>query len=112
MSTRNDLNLKEFETLLKTEKTKIEKNIGMIKEEVNSIGSEDEIDDVEDMAELQIDNATDQTLLHKLEAEVKEIDEALKRIAEGNYGICEKTLKPIPLERLMANPTARTIVIE
>jgi DnaK suppressor protein len=112
MSTRHDLDLKAFEAILKKEKSKIEKNIEMIKSEVDSIVSEDEIDDTEDMAELQIDNATDQTLLRRLEDEVKEIDAALERIVHGTYGICEKTLKPIPLERLKANPWARTIVSE
>lgn len=110
MSTRHDLNLKEFEAILKTEKTKVEKNIDMIKAEVNSIASEDEIDDVEDMAELEIDNTSDQALLHQLENEVVEINAALDRIALGTYGICEKTGKRIPLERLKANPSARTVV--
>ena len=63
------------------------------------------------MAELQIDNMTDQTLLHRLEAEIAEIDAALERIRSGNYGVCEKTGEPIPLERLKANPYARTINI-
>lgn len=110
MSTRHDLDLKEFEAILKTEKTKVEKNIDMIKAEVNSIASEDEIDDVEDMAELEIDNTSDQALLHQLETEIGEINAALKRIAQGTYGICEKTGKHIPLERLRANPSARTVV--
>lgn len=110
MSTRHDLNLKEFEAILKTEKTKVEKNIDMIKAEVNSIASEDEIDDVEDMAELEIDNTSDQALLHQLENEIVEINAALDRIALGTYGICEKTGKRIPLERLRANPSARTVV--
>lgn len=112
MSRRHDLDLKEFETILNSEKTTIKKNIEMIKAEVSSIVSEDEIDDTEDMAELQIDNATDQTLLRRLNYEVKEIDAALERIVKGTFGICEKTLKPIPLERLKANPWARTLVSE
>jgi DnaK suppressor protein len=74
------------------------------------MGSEDEINDVIDMAELQIDNTTDQSILHQLEAQSREINAALERIAKGTYGICEKTLKHIPYERLMAYPSARTIV--
>lgn len=112
MNTRHDLNLKEFESILKTEKTKIEANINIIKAEVNSIGGEDEIGDIEDMAELEIDNTTDQTLLLQLESEKSEIDAALKRIAQGTYGVCEKTHKHIPVARLRANPTARTVVGE
>jgi len=36
-----------------------------------------------------------------------EIDEALKRIEEGTYGICELTGQPIPWNRLAAIPWAR-----
>ncbi len=110
MGTRHDLDLKEFETILKAEKEKIEKNIDMIKAELDSIGSEDEIDDAIDMVELQIDNINDHAILQQLEAETDEINAALGRIQAGTYGICEKTHKYIPIERLMANPSARTIV--
>lgn len=112
MNTRHDLDLKEFETILKAQQTKIEKNIDMIKAEVNSIVAEDVIDDIEDMAELEIDNATDQTLLHQLETEKAEIEAALERIVQGTYGVCEKTHKHIPVARLRAMPTARTVVGE
>lgn len=110
MHTRHDLDLKDFERILTTEKERIKKNIEMIKAEVNALGIEDEIDDVEDMAELHIDNMSDQTLLHRLEAELLEIDAALERIKSGIYGICEKTGKKIPVDRLLANPSARTVV--
>ncbi|ADN09240.1 TraR/DksA C4-type zinc finger protein [Sulfurimonas autotrophica] len=106
---RKDLNFKKFETMLKKEKEKIEKNLKIIKDEVNTIAREDEIDDTVDMAELQIENKIDQTILHKLEAEILNINDALKRIKSGTYGICEKTGMPIPVERLLANPSARTI---
>lgn len=112
MSTRHDLDLKAFEAILKTEKTKIEKNISLTKAELNGIVNEDEIDDIEDMAGLEINNTTDQALLQKLEAEMAEINAALNKIALGSYGICERTGKPIPVARLNANPTARTVVGE
>ena len=38
---------------------------------------------------------------------IREIDDALKRIAAGTYGICELTGKPIKLERLEELPWAR-----
>lgn len=112
MSTRHDLDLKAFETILKTEKTKIEKNIALLKAELSSIVNEDEIDDIEGIAGLEIDNTTDQALLQNLEAEMAEINAALNKIALGSYGICERTGKPIPVARLNVNPTARTVVGE
>jgi len=41
---------------------------------------------------------------------LREIDEALQRIEDGTYGICEITGKPIGLDRLRAIPTARLSV--
>lgn len=38
---------------------------------------------------------------------IKEIDDALKRIESGTYGLCELTGKPIKLERLEEIPWAR-----
>lgn len=112
MSTQYTLDLKAFEAILKAEKVKVEKNIALIKVELRSIGMDGELDEILDMAEIEIENSTDQMLLEKLEEEVNEINAALNRIALGTYGICEKTHKPIPIERLKAIPTARTIVGE
>ncbi len=42
---------------------------------------------------------------------VAEIDAALMKIADGEYGYCEHTGEEIGLKRLMANPTA-TLCIE
>lgn len=110
MSTRHDLDLKAFEAILNTEKTKLEKNRELIKVELNSIGMDGELDETLDMAELEIESTTDHMLLEKLEGEISEINAALNRIALGVYGICEKTGVNIPVERLKANPTARTVV--
>jgi len=112
MSTRHDLDLNAFEAILKAEKAKIEKNIALIKVELSSIGMDGELDEILDSAEIEIENSTDHMLLEKLESELDEINAALNRIALGTYGICEKTNQAIPIERLKANPTARTIVGE
>ncbi|MDD2369890.1 MAG: TraR/DksA family transcriptional regulator [Sulfuricurvum sp.] len=112
MSTQKKLTLKDFETILKTEKANIEKNIRLIKAEVTSIDSGKDIGDIEDMAEVEINNTTDHAILSQLQSQLFEIDAALNRINLGIYGICEKTGKSIPIERLMANPTARTVVGE
>lgn len=53
----------------------------------------------------------DQSLSLNLAAQdrrvIKEIDEALKRIEDGSYGLCELTNQPIPEERLDEIPWAR-----
>jgi DnaK suppressor protein len=42
---------------------------------------------------------------------ISKIDEAMRRIDEGNYGFCEETGEPIALARLEARPTA-TLSVE
>jgi DnaK suppressor protein len=39
--------------------------------------------------------------------ELKDIDDALRKIEDGSYGICEVTAKPIDVRRLLARPAAR-----
>lgn len=112
MTTRNDLNFKDFEKTLQEERAKAERNIGIVESEVDSIADKDEVGDNVDIAELRIDNVTDQEIIHKLTDKIAEIDAALARIQDGTYGICKKTSKAIPLERLLANPLAQTVVNE
>lgn len=44
------------------------------------------------------------------ESQLADIDEALRRLEHGDYGICEVCHRPIPAERMAARPTARTCV--
>jgi len=41
---------------------------------------------------------------------VADLDDALARLATGDYGICERCGRPIPAERLAARPASRTCV--
>ncbi|WP_221564132.1 TraR/DksA C4-type zinc finger protein [Alkalihalobacillus sp. TS-13] len=44
-----------------------------------------------------------------LKEELSDIEYSLNQMEEGTYGICEVTGKEIPMERLEALPTARTV---
>lgn len=46
-------------------------------------------------------------ILKELEEELQEVKHALEKIANGTYGICEESGKPIPIKRLKAYPAAR-----
>jgi DnaK suppressor protein len=62
------------------------------------------------MADIGTDNYEQEFALGLLDSERKllhEINEALQRIEDGTYGICEGTGEPIPRARLEANPWAR-----
>jgi len=42
--------------------------------------------------------------------EVRRIDAALKRLADGDYGFCQACDEPIPVKRLNVDPTATLCV--
>ncbi|CUB22084.1 General stress protein 16O [Bacillus safensis] len=62
---------------------------------------------IADHGSIYLDRMTEQTLDQVDEQLEGEIDAALKRMEDGTYGICEKTGKEIPYERLKAVPYTR-----
>ena len=65
------------------------------------------------MADLGTDNYEQEFALGLMDSErriLREIDNALQRIEDGVYGICEGTGEPIPKVRLEAQPWARYCV--
>ncbi|MFC1783377.1 TraR/DksA family transcriptional regulator [Planctomycetota bacterium] len=65
------------------------------------------------MADIGTDNYEQEFTLDLIESErklLREIDRALIKIREGNYGICEGTGEPINQARLEAKPEARYCV--
>lgn len=67
-----------------------------------------------DMLDAALDSAQDEISCQLAEVESRElaqIENALERMRNGTYGICEVTGKPIPLARLQALPYA-TMCIE
>ena len=64
-------------------------------------------DDMEDAATEAEINSNNRPLEQSLEAKLKDVLEALQKIETGTYGVCEKTGREIPKERLEALPMAR-----
>ena len=110
MQKRNDLDFDEFEKILKERLVQLEDNIAQLKAELDVVGSDDGVNDVEDLVSLKNISQKDNTILEQQENELKETLHALAKIKNGTFGICEKSAKPIPVERLRANPIARTKV--
>lgn len=74
---------------------------------------EDEITSKEELEGGVSVNESDEDMKNKalsdhLELRLRDVNNALKRIEDGAYGICEVCKEPIPLERLKANPAAST----
>jgi RNA polymerase-binding transcription factor DksA len=65
-----------------------------------------------DMGTEQFEQERDAGLDNMFRDQLQEIDDALARIENGTYGLSEKSEKPIPEERLEAEPTARYLVEE
>lgn len=63
-----------------------------------------------DVASETAEREKDLSVMEHVEAQLREVDDALARLDEGRYGICEGTGAPIPDERLEAEPTARYTV--
>jgi len=64
--------------------------------------------DATDAADSMEELAINIPLVEELETRYKEVIAAMKRLAEGKYGLDENTGEPIDIERLRANPAART----
>jgi len=107
MQKRNDLDFDEFEKILKERLLQLEDNIAQLKAELDVVGSDDGVNDVEDLVSLKNISQKDNTILEQQENELNETMHALGKIKNGTFGICEKSAKPIPLERLRVNPIAR-----
>ena len=66
--------------------------------------------DLNEAADVIEEFETNSAILKDLEIRFNDVKDALDRLEEGTYGICEIDSKPIPEERLMANSAANTCI--
>lgn len=110
--------LEELRAALEVEKENLEEELaahGRVQSETGdwqgaSIGFEGEESDPNDVADQIEELATNVPLVEELEDRHHDVADALEKMDEGVYGICEVSNEPIPLDRLKANPAARTTV--
>ena len=69
-----------------------------------------DVGDRQDAAATEAAKLTHWTLADHERARLEEIEAALRRMADGTYGVCEHTDEPIPFARLEIEPTARATV--
>lgn len=108
--------LEELRAQLETEKENLEEELsshGRVLDETGdwvgaSTGFEGEEADPNDVADQIEELATNVPLVEELEERHRDVVDALEKMDEGVYGICEVSNEPIPLDRLKANPSART----
>jgi len=110
-------NIEHFKQLLLAKRKELLVNVHEIGDEALKKSRLDASGDLSSMpihmADLGSDNFEQEFALGLLDSEVqllREIDDALVRIEEGSYGVCEGTGEQIPVARLEAKPWARYCV--
>lgn len=109
-------NIEHFKTVLTTEKQSIEEELKDIAIFNTDINIWEATPDQEMMGESDDNEAADRFedfeerngLVVALQERLTAINDALKKIEEGTYGICEISGEKIEEDRLEANPAART----
>jgi len=78
--------------------------------EGTSEGFEGEEADPNDVADQIEEFSTNVSLVEELEDKHTDVMEALEKMDDGTYGLCEECDKHIEIARLHANPSARTCI--
>jgi DnaK suppressor protein len=110
--------IEELRTALESERRSLEEELASHGRVLNDAGDwqgasegyEGEESDPNDVADQIEELVTNIPLVAELEERHTDIAEALEKMEQGAYGTCEECGEPIPLERLKANPAARTCI--
>ena len=113
----SQLQLEELRGALEAEKDSLEEELaahGRVQSDTGdwqgkstALGEEpDPIDAADQIEEL----VTNVPLVEELEKRHTDVVDALEKIDNGVYGLCEVCEEPIPPDRLEANPAARTCI--
>ena len=104
----NDAQQQFFRELLLTQRAELQVRID---EEFTELRQPDTSSDVADSGAAEEQRQWQLRLLEREKKLLDKIDEALERLALGEYGWCVETGEPIGLKRLLLRPTA-TLCIE
>lgn len=106
--------LDHFKLLLEAIRKKIVGDLNHLEKDSLNLSQRDASGDLSGysfhMADMATDNFDREVNLDLASSEqdlLNQIDEALQRIEEGNYAVCETCSKPIAQKRLLAVPYAR-----
>ena len=102
----NRLQIDELKLTLIQRKDILVENIKDSIQNIDQLKSQD-INDELDYAEVSSDSFTEGMIANHQLAELKQIEEALKEIADATYGKCNMCGVNIPIGRLKAKPFAK-----
>ncbi|MDP1709463.1 MAG: TraR/DksA C4-type zinc finger protein [Candidatus Komeilibacteria bacterium] len=108
--------LEQFKKLLVEEKTRLEEELKQFakpnpraEDDYNAQFPERGDKEDENAAEIA-DYTVNLPLERALEKQLQDVDVAIKRIDEGNYGLCKYCHQPIEEKRLEARPTSSACI--
>ena len=112
----NDLDLERFRARLEEERARLidahefleRENPGSITDELGELSAAD--DHLGDVATATFDRELDYGLEEGVQQTLQDIEDALRKIGEGSYGVCEVCGEPIGVDRLSAIPWARLCI--
>ncbi|MEN4053158.1 MULTISPECIES: RNA polymerase-binding protein DksA [Sulfurimonas] len=97
--------LNYFKEILESRKEQIQKNISSVNSELNQL-SNLELNDEGDHASVNNNSMVESAIVQQQTQELEEIEKALSKIANGEYGICEMCEDDIGFQRLKVKPHA------
>lgn len=109
--------LEQVGKVLLEEKTRLEKELKSFSKKNSTTKGEEydanfpEYGDEEDENAREVaDYTANKTLEVTFERELRDVESSLKRLHEGNYGMCKYCDQPIDEKRLLARPTSSSCV--
>ena len=102
----NRKQIEELKDILIKRRDLLSHNIQGSRESIDSLKNS-ECNDEYDYAEVSSDSFKEGIIANQQVKELKEIEDALKRIEKGTYGICEMCDESISIGRLRAKPFAK-----
>ncbi|MGB1227557.1 MAG: RNA polymerase-binding protein DksA [Poseidonibacter sp.] len=102
----NAKQIEELKLILLERKELIIKNIQGSRDSIDSLKNS-ECKDEYDYAEVSSDSFKEGIIANQQVKELGEIEDALKRVQDGSYGICEMCDESIAIGRLRAKPFAK-----
>jgi DnaK suppressor protein len=105
---RRSARLKRFKKIFLEQRNSILYNDRIIREDFNA-SVDDRFDEV-DQASTDVEQSMRMRLRSREMLYLKKVDEALKRIEDGSFGLCEECGEEIEVRRLEARPTATLCV--
>lgn len=102
----NSKQIEELKQILLERREAINKNIQGSRDSIDSLKNS-ECNDEFDYAEVSSDSFKEGIIANQQIKELNEIEDALKRIEKGTYGVCEMCDESIAIGRLRAKPFAK-----